>query len=275
MIGPTIIQHSKTAGTYETAMRSIAKKCKLENTTNMFVVTGRQPALITAILNIFKKCILLRCTRHFENNCKDYLKQIGIHGSMKEVMLDVVFGENGLVEAENKLDVKEKMKNALTLLSEVEQQCLSVQLSQDENGKFAAFIKSHEKIILRKIIRSSRRNAFQMEDDEIPPRVYTNQSETVNSILSAKKLALGYSKKEDISKAHFVKYVWQGVVNHQEHEIEKATINQCVEYRLAPGAQYLSAPVEVWYQWSQSYRQKYTKLIKCFQKKRHRCTEDY
>ena len=46
----------------------------------------------------------------------------------------------------------------------MEQQCLSVQLPQDENEKFAAFIKSHEKAVLRKIIRSSRQKAFQMED---------------------------------------------------------------------------------------------------------------
>ena len=73
--------------------------------------------------------------------------------------------------------------------------------------------------------------------------MYTKQSETVNSVLSAKKLALGYSKKEDISKAHFIKYVWQGVVNHQEHEIEKAIINQSVEYCLAPADQYVLVPV--------------------------------
>ena len=100
MIGP----HSKTADTYETSIRSIAKKCKLANTSDMLVKTDREPALITAILNIFKKCTLLRCTTHSENNCKDYLKQIGIYRSMKDVMLDVVFGENGLVEAENKFD---------------------------------------------------------------------------------------------------------------------------------------------------------------------------
>ena len=103
MIGPTIIQHTKTADTYKTAMRSIAMKCKLENTSDMFVITDGEPALIAAILNIFKKCKLLRCTRHFQNNCKDYLKHIGIHRSMKDIKLDVVFGENGLVEAENKL----------------------------------------------------------------------------------------------------------------------------------------------------------------------------
>ena len=70
----------------------------------MFVVTDGEPALIAAILNIFKKCALLRCTRYFENNCKNHLKYIVIHRSMKDVMLDVVLHNNGLVETDNKLD---------------------------------------------------------------------------------------------------------------------------------------------------------------------------
>ena len=53
MIGPNIIQHSKTANTYETAMRSITKKCKLESTSDIFVITDGEPALIAANLNIF------------------------------------------------------------------------------------------------------------------------------------------------------------------------------------------------------------------------------
>ena len=126
-----IIQHSKTADTYKTAMRSIAMTCKLEKTSDMFVIIDGEPALIASVLNIFKKYALLRCTRHFENNCKDYLNYIGIYGSMKDVKLDVVLGENGLVEAENKLDLKEKIKNAITLLSEMELQCLSNKLPQD------------------------------------------------------------------------------------------------------------------------------------------------
>ena len=52
MIGPNIIQHSKTADTYETAMRSIAKKWKLESTSDIFVITDGEPALIAANLNI-------------------------------------------------------------------------------------------------------------------------------------------------------------------------------------------------------------------------------
>ena len=49
---------------------------------------------------------------------------------MKDVMLDLVFGKIGRVEAENKLDLKEKMKNAITLLSGMEQQCLSAVTSR-------------------------------------------------------------------------------------------------------------------------------------------------
>ena len=79
---------------HNSAQQALTKlKCELEDTSDMFIITDGEPALIAAILNFFKKCKLLRCTRHFENNCKDYLKQIGIRGSMEDVMLDVVFGE--------------------------------------------------------------------------------------------------------------------------------------------------------------------------------------
>ena len=50
--------------------------------------------------------------------------------------------------------------------------------------------------------------------------------ETVNSILAAKKFALGYGKKEDVSKVSFIKDIYQSAVEHQSREIEKAIINQ-------------------------------------------------
>ena len=43
---------------------------------------------------------------------------------MKDAILDVVFGDHGFFEAENKQDLEEKMNNAITLLSEMEKQCL-------------------------------------------------------------------------------------------------------------------------------------------------------
>ena len=58
--------------------------------------------------------------RHFESNCKDILKKIGIQRSAKDTMLDVVFRENGLVEADSKKDLKSKMRESVKLLSEIE-----------------------------------------------------------------------------------------------------------------------------------------------------------
>ena len=55
---------------------------------------------------------------------------------MKNVMLDILFGENRLAEAESICILKENMWNSITLLSQMEEGCLSTQLPKDENGKF-------------------------------------------------------------------------------------------------------------------------------------------
>ena len=75
--------------------------------------------------------------------------------------------------------------------------------------------------------------------DGVPSRVYTNQSEAANSILAAKKPALGYTKKDDISKGQFLRNVWQSVVNEQELEISLALYGQSERYRLKDEAKYL------------------------------------
>ena len=78
------------------------KKCKLEIADRTYIITDREPALISASSKTFSNSTLLRCMRHFESNCKDVLEKNGIQGSANDTMLDVVFGENGLVEADSK-----------------------------------------------------------------------------------------------------------------------------------------------------------------------------
>ena len=68
---------------------------------------------------------MLTWKRHFEGNCKDFLIGMGIKGNMKDAMLDVVFSEHGLLEAENKQDLKKKTKDTITLLLEMEKQWLA------------------------------------------------------------------------------------------------------------------------------------------------------
>ena len=64
-------------------------------------------------------------------------------------------------------------------------------------------------------------------------------------MLSAKKVSLGYSKKEDNAKSHFVKYVWKSRVNHQSLEIERTLTNQSAKYRLLEEVQYFAILTEV------------------------------
>ena len=153
-------------------------------------------------------------------------------------MLDVVFGENGLVEADSKKDLKSKMKESVKLLSEIEREFLKQKPSQ-EYGQFALYIAEREKTVLRKMTKDVRRNAFRVKDMQNPPRIYTNQSEAVNWILSSKKVALGYSRKEDVSKTIFIKEIWKPAVDHQHFEMEKAGINQSSEYHPSQEAAYL------------------------------------
>ena len=239
MVGPTIIHHTKSADTYESAIRCIVKKCNLENKSEIHTITDGEPALIVACLKSFSKCSLLRCTRHFEVNFKGILIGMGIKGNMKNAILDVVFGEHGLVEAENKQDLKEKMKDAITLLSEMEKQCLPQNELMNNNVLFSSYIESREKTILREIIRSSRRKTYHISRSQA--------QKPLTQCFLQKKVSLAYSKKDDIVKSHFVKYVWKSTVDHQSLEIESALTNQSAQYRLSEEAQYLAIPTGVWY----------------------------
>ena len=137
----------------------------------------------------------------------------------------------------------------------------------NNNVLFSSYIESREKIVLCKIIRSTSRKAYHISDSQVPSTVYTNQSETVNSMLSAKKVSLGYCKKEYIAKSHFVKHVWKSTVDHQSLETERDLTNQSADYRLSKAAQYLTIPTEVWCQWSYEDTMKYIKFVRSLGKK--------
>ena len=157
-------------------------------------------------------------------------------------MLDVVFGENGLIEAEGKKDLKEKVTGCAKLLAVIENE--GVKSTSVAVGKFAKYIPDMEKTVLRKLIRNVRRKAMRISDKSLPPRLYSNQSENINSLLAAKKCDPGYGKKEDVSKFSIIKDIYQSAVEHHSREYEKAIINQSNEYRLNENAAYLHVSLE-------------------------------
>ena len=105
---------------------------------------------------------------------------------------------------------------------------------------------------------------MRISNKSIPPSLYSNQSETVHSILAAKKCAPGYGKKEDVSKFFFIKDIYQSAAEPQNREIEKVINNQNEknEYCLKENAAYLHVALETWENWTCDKNQRYTAFVK-------------
>lgn len=256
LLGPTLIHHSKTEDVFDTGLRVMSRKTELSSA-KIGIVTDGEEALIKACKNNFPKSISLRCTNHFKENCKDFLKSVGIVGITKQAaLLDIVFGRDGLVEAENKKDLRQRLNSIENTIGEIEEQ-----VKEDSNnnpGSFYSFLKQREKSVLRKLIRDTRKNGgMPIDGNNAPKRVFTNQSESCNAMLSAQKQAFGYARKEDLSKSNFIKNVWLSVVNAQDEEIQKALFGQSDKFRLKEEAMYLQVSVEDWFSWTHSKRERY------------------
>ncbi|KAJ8047258.1 Serine/threonine-protein kinase TAO1 [Holothuria leucospilota] len=255
MVGPTIIQHDKSEATYDKAIREIARYSSLSDK-SIGIVTDGEVALIKACESNFRRATSLRCTRHFHANCKDFLSSIGIKGLSADPFLDIVFGDDGIVDAVDKDELKTRLKTVKPVLNEMEAEILKHE--GDFQPKFYDFLKDREKSVLRRLIQDARKKGgMPLTETGKPIRVYTNQSETVNSMLSARKTSLGFSKKDDLTKTQFIKDVWEYVVKMQEEEVEKALYGSSAQFRLTKEARYLQVSIEEWYQWTAVQQKEY------------------
>ena len=87
---------------------------------DLCITTDGEQALIDACSTCFENSTMLRCTRHFEANCIEVLKKIGVPSKAEKIVIDIFGGESGLIKAEDKKDFKEKLKESLVLLSDLE-----------------------------------------------------------------------------------------------------------------------------------------------------------
>ena len=93
-------------------------------------------------------------------------------------MLDVVFWENGLIEAEDKKDLKEKVIDCAKLLTDTENE--GVKSTPIAAGKFAKYITDREKTVLRKLIQNVRRKTMRVSNKSVPLRLYlTNRKPSI------------------------------------------------------------------------------------------------
>ena len=105
-----------------------------------FVITDGDATLIRACKHNFKECISFQCTSHFKESCTRLLKSIEITGDSKQGPFpDIVFGEQGFTEVENKYDLEKRIKKAESIIDEMEKSLL--QLDNKSPVKLSTYLK--------------------------------------------------------------------------------------------------------------------------------------
>ena len=127
-LGPTMIHHRKDFQTYKVLASTCVTSCKGLDKCNGYITDGEQ-ALDKAWKTELPKARHLRCVKHFETNCKQKLHAIGIkEGSQQKFFLQNVFGvvnkTDGIVDAEDKDDVKRRLEKCRIDLDDRETQLL-------------------------------------------------------------------------------------------------------------------------------------------------------
>lgn len=127
-LGPTMIHHKKTYDTYRALAATCAGKCKGLSKAKGFITDGEE-TLSRAFEDELKNARSLRCFKHFESNCKEKLRTIGIREAKEQrFFLQKVFGvpgkENGILDAVDREDLRKRLDGAKPEIERKEREVL-------------------------------------------------------------------------------------------------------------------------------------------------------
>ena len=96
-IGPTMIHHKKNFDTFKVLASTCVSNCKGLANAKGYITDGEEE-LVRAWKSELPKATHLRCIRHFEGNCKQKLREIGIReAKSQKCFLNPVFGVPGKI----------------------------------------------------------------------------------------------------------------------------------------------------------------------------------
>ena len=253
LIGPTIVQRHKDANTYLETVACLGLKTGLDKRKKKFgFITDGEDALVAACERTFSNACMMRCCRHFRGNCDKFLSDHKIAKDKKDKMLALVFGPDGLIESRNSDDLEKKLADYEKLFDAIE--CNKETLE----SKFYKYLTDRKDSVLKKLIQDIRLlGGLPVDSSGIPSRPYTNQAESINSMLKKKKSAKGHAKKDDINLTEFVIDVYDSVRREQDDEIVMAIQGQGNKYRLTEDAKYLLVPQDEWCNYTDNQKEIY------------------
>lgn len=267
-LGPTMIHHRKDYPTFKVFSSACVAACKGLNACKGYITDGEE-ALDMALKCDLQKATHLRCVRHFESNCKEELLKIGIREKEKQrVLLNEVFGvkgkQPGIIDCEDKSDMKRKLRDVKKVLDEKEADILNK--PQGYQPKFSQYILKNQHMIVTNMSLKERRKAGLPDDDNGKPiRPYTNSSEAMNNVMKQAKLQFlssnGRKHNESLSKLEFTKHVFEEIHESQQEELKLAICGLSKKYTLSDVASHLHVPAETWFSMTDIQRNEYVNKV--------------
>ena len=195
----TMLHHRKTVENYRIHLSVCATNIKNLNQARGFMTDGEE-ALIHAWSADMPKAKHLRCFKHFEGNCKEKLRTIGICSAKdQKKFLNKVFGvygkEEGILDAEDKKDLKRRLYASKEELEREEREVLGKDSTYQ--CKFWTYLESNNEMMKNNMVAKVRRQGGLRDGpDGKPIKSYTNPSESMNHVMSAAKKDVVSSKNE-------------------------------------------------------------------------------
>ena len=263
-IGPTALHHSKTKATYKKIVDGVTSATPgLAHKAKSFITDG-ELLLHESLEEGLTKAKGPRCFAHFQRNCVDKLRSLGINQKAEQrFFIDAVFGkkdmEEGILDAWGKQDLRARLDSVKETMDRREREMLK----KDEGyqSKFWAYLDKNFDVIAKNMISKARSKArLPIDHKAKPERCYTHQSESLNNMLTRRKEAFIKTDKgkQDLSKLQFTTEVFQPTYKHQTEELKAAIYGGSDEYELADFCKYLEVSPETWFgEWSENHREEY------------------
>lgn len=266
-LGPTMIHHKKTYDAYRTLAATCTAKCKGLSNAKGFITDG-EVNLQKAFTDELKNATSLRCFKHFQSNCKEKLRQIGIRESKEQrFFLQRVFGVprkvEGLLDAVDREDLRQRLDASKTEMESREREVLKRE-DKTYRPKFWSYMDKRSEMMACHMVEEVRKQAgMAVGDNGKPLRCYTNNSESMNNVMRCAKETFLKENPciSQLNKIQFTQNVFEVVHAHQMEELHSAIAGLSDEYILADYARYLQVPADVWFEWTSQMREEYVRGI--------------
>ena len=258
-----MLHHRKTLENYRIQSSVCAAKIKHLDQARGFMTDGEE-ALIQAWSADMPKAKHLRCFKHFEGNCNEKLRTLGICTSKQQsTFINKVFGvkgkEEGILDAEDKKDLKRRLDASKEELDREERKVLGK--DDGYECKFWKYLESNYDMMRNNMVAKVRRRAGLKDGpDGKPLRSYTNPSESMNHVMSSLKKDIVSSqnvKDRGLTKLEFTTSVFEEIHRKQQDELRLAIAGISEEYQLSEFVSHLAVSTDTWFQWSPEEREKY------------------